>query len=238
MDRIQNVLKQIKHGAGKIRMLLVITLDQVLMVLVITLEQVSMILVTALRVFVDELLCHELTTGPEKSATVYDTCISPAKPTYLISSLLIHDCYQRLVKANPKRWVERMCYATGVFTENQYVLTKILQPEFARQSSVGVRAEDNSSQRIFLMLEKYSHGLYAWFHTHPGVGRGSTIPSPTDHHTKERLRLGGYHAIGGIFSMDGYLRFFGSGEFEIAVFGKGVKKVNEYLFRLENGEEL
>lgn len=162
----------------------------------------------------------------------------PDRPAYIISSLLLYDCYKVLFNNNPKGQVESMCYLTGVPVGNNLVLTKIMQPTFAHQSIGGVSAEDDSSHLIFLMLDKYGHGLHAWFHTHPGLGRYATLPSSIDHNTDKRLKRGGYFTIGGIFSRDGFVRFFGSKNIKIKVLGKGVKKINDYVFVLEEIKEI
>lgn len=181
----------------------------------------------------------DLKTTLEVSVKISSEAIAATRPVYVISSLFLYDCYKSLVKQKPRAGeIERMGYVTGVKTDNKCVLTKILQPEFAHQSGVRVCAEDNSSHQIFLMLEDYGHGLYGWFHNHPGTGEYATFPSHIDHETQERLNRGGYLAIGGIFSRDGFVRFFGVKNAAIIVSGKGVKRINEYLFKLDKAEEM
>jgi hypothetical protein len=159
------------------------------------------------------------------SVEISDGIFPPPKPAYVISSLLLYDVYNALVARKSKgENGELMCYVTGVKTDHKYVLTKILQPELSERSIVRVRAERDSSHRIFLMLEDYGHGLYAWFHDHLARGEAATNPSLTDDDTQEGLARGGYAAIGGIFSQDGFLRFFGANDADIIISGKGVLK--------------
>ena len=52
--------------------------------------------------------------------------------------------------------------------------------------------------------------------------RESTQPSDTDVANQERFAAIGWDAIGGIFSLDGYVRFFGTGKnFDVELYGNG-----------------
>lgn len=157
-----------------------------------------------------------------------------AKQTYVTGSLFLRECFGLLVRERAKKDTEVLYYVTGVGVGGVLVLNKILAPDLRTQSGYYVSAEHSSSNQIFLELEDYGHGLYAWLHNHLGTGAFATSPSPTDLATQVRLEKGGYRAIGGIFSEDGFLRFFSTkNEFKVVVFGKGVKRIDDHLFKIE-----
>ena len=157
-----------------------------------------------------------------------------AKQTYVVGSLFLRECFGLLVRERAKKDIEVLYYVTGVDVGGVLVLDKILAPDLSTQSGSYVSAEHSSSNQIFLELEDYGHGLHAWLHNHLGTGAFATLPSPTDLTTQERLEKGGYRAIGGIFSEDGFLRFFSNkSEFNVVVFGKRVKRIDDYLFKIE-----
>jgi hypothetical protein len=154
--------------------------------------------------------------------------------TYVVGSLFLRECFGLLVRERAKKNIEVLYYVTGVDVGGVLVLDKILTPDLSTQSGCYVSADHSSSNEIYLELEDYGHGLHAWFHNHLGNGAFATSPSEIDFSTQERLEGGGYRAIGGIFSEDGFLRFFSkNSEFKVVLFGKGVKRINDHLFKIE-----
>jgi hypothetical protein len=156
------------------------------------------------------------------------------KQTYVVGSLFLRECFGLLVRERAKKNIEVLYYVTGIDIGGVLVLDKILAPDLSTQSGSYVSAEQSSSNQIFMELEDYGHGLHGWLHNHIGTGAFATSPSEIDLTTQERLEGGGYRAIGGIFSEDGFLRFFSkNSEFNVVVFGKGVKRIDDYLFKIE-----
>ncbi len=69
--------------------------------------------------------------------------------------------------------------------------------------------------------------------SHPSRGINSNNPSSTDFSNQERLEKGNYKTIGGIFSRDGYLRFFSDKlQYKISISGKGVENVSKGVYKL------
>lgn len=151
-------------------------------------------------------------------------------PVYVARSRLLYDCYKFLMKEP----VESIHYVSGGMDfEDVYVMSRM--DRFAIDIKTPVYVEGNllSSRNSLIDMEHFGDILCSWFHSHPGGGKGATNPSSTDKNHQERLERGGYKAIGGIFTRDGYVRFFSLNmKFEILIYGKGVEKIDETVYRL------
>jgi hypothetical protein len=89
-----------------------------------------------------------------------------------------------------------------------------------------VRADHKDSHKKILSLqEDHGHLLLAMFHSHTSKGAASTTPSSIDIKNLERKSKIGIDCLGGIFSMDRYVRFFSLKEFEIDIYGKGIEEI-------------
>ena len=76
------------------------------------------------------------------------------------------------------------------------------------------------------LTENFGHHVLGVFHSHTSNGPESTTPSSIDHNFMQRMAKIGCHCLGGIFSLDGYVRFFKESEsFDIDIYGKGVEKI-------------
>lgn len=143
-----------------------------------------------------------------------------------ISSMFLRDCWKYLT-ADPSLH-ERIHFVTGTITkENVRVLSRMEKVKMEEQSWGYVKTNRvDSHQKIISLVEKHGHLLQAMFHSHMSYGAKSTKPSPIDLANQERFVKIGCEAIGGIFSLDGYVRLFSTyKDFEIDVYGKGVKKI-------------
>jgi hypothetical protein len=90
-----------------------------------------------------------------------------------------------------------------------------------------------STRDALARMDRFGYQLTGVFHSHPGTGKGSVLPSGTDEKNQRKLEQAGYRCISGIFSRDGWIRFFTlNNPFKVAVKGKGVEHVEENLFRL------
>jgi hypothetical protein len=89
------------------------------------------------------------------------------------------------------------------------------------QSPSYVRADPAATHRQLVALtERDGHDLLAVFHSHITNGADSTQPSPTDIANQERFAAIGWDAIGGIFSLDGYVRFYSTcKDIDVQVYG-------------------
>ncbi len=151
--------------------------------------------------------------------------------TYLLSSLFLRECREKLTPtAN-----EEMCAVTGVAVDDHVLVPSVLVPvNYERSSPGGVAAKLSSSHARLKDMGRHGHTLQAMFHSHPGSGPSSVRESRTDVAAQERFERAGYRVITGIFSRDGYVRFFANGvKFKVQVYGNGVKEVGRNVFKLE-----
>ena len=162
---------------------------------------------------------------------------------FVVDSLFLAGAKRFLIGNHPDQAMgvrERFHFVGGSQVDGQtYALTHILPVDFAEQSSVYLRVDPNSTIEALSALDRWGMPLVAHFHSHPGRGADATFPSMTDRRFQERLERGSHIAIGGIFSQDGFLRFFAGNEsrFEVSVFGKQIKEIATNVYKLELGDE-
>jgi len=150
---------------------------------------------------------------------------------FLVSSLFLWECLRELTADSR----EQFFFITGAEVNGILTLDQKCGFEHVVRTSVGVEGELKSTHALLCKLEKFNHRLLGHFHSHPGHGIGSTVPSPTDRGFQERLERGGYPAVAAIFSRDGYVRFFRlDHNFELQVHGKGVEEIEPNVFHLTN----
>jgi proteasome lid subunit RPN8/RPN11 len=150
------------------------------------------------------------------------------RQTYVVSSLFLHDCFDFL---NTKK-TESLHFVTGPQLDNISILDRIVDFEIEIQNSIFAKGNSESVRKALIQLEKIEHKLQGCFHIHPGKGIASTIPSSTDLTLQETFDKGGYKVIGGIFSRDGYIRFYSSIDSKIQVYGKGVEEIDGKFYHL------
>lgn|GEM_PF-4503254 len=154
----------------------------------------------------------------------------PDEPTFLVSSEVLHRSFERLggIATESIDYVFGSQYG-NVFTCDRCVPLKL------EQSKVGYASGDVAfSSKSLIEREKYGSVLTLYLHMHPGSGLESNLPSRTDLDNQSRLESGNYNTIGGIFSRDGYLRFFSKElPFRPYIIGKGVKNVGDGIFKLD-----
>jgi len=150
------------------------------------------------------------------------------KKVYTVSSLFLRESFELL----NKRPVESLHFVTGPEINGTKVLDRIVDFTLEQQSAVYAKADTEAVREALIYLSRHEFKLWGCFHIHPGNGVRSITPSGTDMTLDRLLVRGGYECIGAIFSRDGYVRFFSSENFEINIYGKGVEKVNEKIYRL------
>ena len=153
----------------------------------------------------------------------------PHANRFLVSSLFLWECFRELTADSR----EQFFFITGSEIDGILTLDQKCGFEHVIRTAVGVEGELKSTHVLLCKLERFGHRLLGHFHSHPGHGIGSTVPSPTDRGFQERLERGGYPAVTAIFSRDGYVRFFRLDQnFELQVHGKEVEEVEPNVFRL------
>lgn len=148
-----------------------------------------------------------------------------AIPTYLLSTLTIQEACEVLTKTMD----EDLRFATGlVVAPLKYAVTRLLQFELKRQSAVAAEGDQQAVARLLIGLHNHDHKLFMTWHSHPGSGANSTMPSPIDMDFHRRLEVGNYPVIGGIVNRQGYVRFFSYRRpFRVSIYGKGMEVINE-----------
>jgi hypothetical protein len=146
---------------------------------------------------------------------------------YQISSLFLKESWEYLI-ADPARR-ERLHLVTGTITQDgTKVLSTMRKLNMKDQSRVYVRAHEPDSHSAIISLdEDFGHSILAMFHSHIATGENATSPSSTDTDFLKRMAQVGCDCLGGIFSLDGFVRFYALKDFELDVYGKGVTKVQD-----------
>ena len=152
------------------------------------------------------------------------------KPIFRTGHLFVYKCHNFL-NDGPNEMIH---YVTGIQTEDTRVLSEIVQFEIASRSPVHVTGDIASAANSLIMLEEHGYKLHAWFHTHPGKGPNAVYPSSIDIKHQTALEKAGYAVIGGIFTRDGYVRFFSCDyEFELQMHGTQITQIEPMTFKFE-----
>lgn len=153
-----------------------------------------------------------------------------------ISSLFLTESWEYLTSDPQKN--ERLHLVTGLVTDDgTRILCKIEKVKYDKKSAVYVSADRiDAHEKILSFSNDFGHQLLGMFHSHIAKGSSSTRPSSIDRSFMDRHEKLGCYCVGGIFSLDGYVRFFANKPFDLNVYGKGVQKINdksmEKLFKI------
>ncbi len=147
---------------------------------------------------------------------------------YVVSSLFLRDCFNYL----NKKPVESLHLVTGPQIGSYSILDRMIDICMDVQNVVTAKGEECSVRKELIQLSEYDHKLHGCFHIHPGNGVISITPSQVDWKLQSTFDRGGYKSIGAIFSRDGYVRFYGSHDFTIQIYGKGVEIKDEKIYQL------
>jgi len=125
---------------------------------------------------------------------------------------------------------ESMLICSGIKLDNIIFLNFAHHPKLY-QSFLQVRQEPGEMARIQKELEPYGANIHAIFHSHPGGG--IPAPSASDIEYQSIMERLGYKSIAGIFTDDGYIRFFSYRlKFEVLILGRGIAKLEKDIYRL------
>ena len=154
---------------------------------------------------------------------------------FVVNSLMLHDCFKQLMRTEE----ESLHAITGSVIGNIRSLERIVPLSLSRQSVAGATAKNQSVANEFIELYEFGLRPLAYFHSHPGCGVGATRPSSTDKQTQSTMEQSGSEIIGGIFSRDGFVRFYANKvKPNVRVLGKKVNNVEKNVYRLEIKEDL
>lgn len=102
-----------------------------------------------------------------------------------------------------------------------------------QQSLVYAKANAQSCSDVLIDLFERGYKLQIMAHSHPGRGPEATCPSSIDINYLGKIQEAGSDAVGLIVTRDGYVRFFSVyTEYEVSIKGKGVKYVEENVFKI------
>ncbi len=157
------------------------------------------------------------------------------QPLFLVSSLLLHDCLGVLTASKK----ENLHAVTGIVSGRRRILERIVPLRLSHQGVGGAAAANDSLAAELIRLHAFGMLPLAYFHSHPGRGIGATAPSGTDLKTQKTMEQSGSEIIGGIFSRDGVVRFYGAGwEPRVRVLGKRIEEVQKNVYRLLPEEDV
>jgi len=157
------------------------------------------------------------------------------EPLFIINTLMLHECFKKLTKTAS----EDLHAVTGSVVDNIRSLERIVPLSLSIQNMAGAAADNRSLAIQLMRLNKFGLRPLAYFHSHPGRGISATQPSITDRETQSLMEQSGSEIIGGIFSRDGFVRFYANkSEPNVHVVGKQIIKVNNNVYRLEAEEDI
>lgn len=161
-------------------------------------------------------------------ATGETTC-KDNQPQFIIGSEVLYAAFRMLNECQ----TESILYGIGNQFGNVYTIERLVPLKLEDSGVAYACADAASSAKVLIDLEPYGSLLTGYFHTHPGRGPGANRPSSVDITNQAQLEQSNYRTIGGIFSRDGYLRFFSDQmTFAVDISGKGVEHVQTNLWKL------
>lgn len=159
-----------------------------------------------------------------------ETVSQSNKYVYTVDSWTLRDVIAQLGKGKN----EHIRLITGVEINGIKVLSRLCEVEYAEQSPVFAQSTIQSSADALAELNENGNKLHVIAHSHPGRGPNATHPSNTDLTDLGRIQKAGSEAIGLIIVRDGYCRFFTVDvHFKVYVTGKGVKQIDENVFKVD-----
>lgn len=157
--------------------------------------------------------------------------IGPELPALRLqaSSLFLKDC-RDLLTSDPNGH-ERLHLVSGTISDDGVrVMSRIIPVAMDEASPAYVRAAPSDThKKIVQLVEDHGHPLLAMFHSHMMRGAECTRPSATDIANQDRFCAIGWDTVlGGIFSLDGYLRLFSTAHtFTVSIYGKGAEIITD-----------
>lgn len=156
-------------------------------------------------------------------------------PVFTVSSELLHRAYHVLSETN----TETILYASGSRYGSVYTVERLVPIKMERSEMTYAAADPASSSEALRRMDQYGSLLTCYLHAHPGKGANANHPSGIDIQNHARLEQGGFRTVGGIFSRDGFVRFFSDKmPFRVVVSGKGVEDVGTNSWKLETTSDL
>jgi hypothetical protein len=151
------------------------------------------------------------------------------RTVHVVNASCIYDMYRQLISSQH----EQIRFVAGSRIGAFITMERPIELKLDSASLGHASANPEFTRKLLIECEKFGSVFAAFFHAHPGNGPENTRPSSIDLATQEGYERGGYRAIGGIFSRDGYLRFFTHAmPFQVKIIGKGIENEGSCLYRL------
>lgn len=131
---------------------------------------------------------------------------------------------------------EGLHYVLGVEHDALRIGTEMRTFPYAERSVIGATGDLDATHRIAIELHDTGHCQVAMLHSHPGRGRNSNEPSGTDLRTQRAMELSSL-CVGGIWSRDGNLRFYGKLASSVVIVGTQLEKQNDGTWQLISESE-
>jgi hypothetical protein len=157
------------------------------------------------------------------------------EPLFVVNSLMLYRSFKLLTRTKN----ENLHAVTGSALGRIRSLEQVVPVALSTQGIAGAAAENQSLANELILLSEFGLTALANFHSHPGRGAGATRPSSTDRQTQATIEQSGSDIIGGIFSRDGYVRFYANNrEPDVHVVGTRITRVERNVYRLEIEENV
>ncbi len=127
---------------------------------------------------------------------------------------------------------EGMHFIAGIEYDGLCIGTHIIPFPYAQRSIAGAAGDPKATHKIVIETHEARHRILALLHSHPGSGPDANFPSSIDDRT-QRLWERTSRLVGGIWSRDGYLRWYSVNvAFRIEVVGNYMEKIDDHQFHL------
>lgn len=128
---------------------------------------------------------------------------------------------------------EGLCVVAGCDVMHVRAGTHVIPLECEERNPVFAQAMQDEISQVAFEIANAGHRMVAIIHSHPGTGPQANHHSATDART-QRAWEATTKIVSGIWSRDGYLRFFTVEKpYEVVVVGTGVEQVEPAFFRFE-----
>lgn len=148
-------------------------------------------------------------------------------PTVVLSSSMLKASFEYCTQDRR----EGLHYILGVEHDAFRVGTEMRTFPYSVQTVVAATGDIDATHRIAIELHDTGHCQVAMLHSHPGMGRNSNEPSGTDLRTQRAMELSSL-CVGGIWSRDGNLRFYGKLASSVVIVGTQMEKQDDGTWQL------
>jgi len=148
---------------------------------------------------------------------------------FVFSSAMLRESFRYCV-SQPE---EGMHFILGIEHEGILIGTHIVPFPYEYRSVAGAAGVHQHTHKICIQAHETGHYAMALLHSHPGSGIDANHPSGTDRRT-QGLWEHGTRLLGGIWSRDGYLRWYTNDlAFTVDVEGNQIGRIDGDVWKLE-----